>query len=51
MKIGIYQNMKEVKEALMRYAVANDIYTHDIDMQILVKDDALIVDIKEKADE
>lgn len=47
MKIGIYENMYEVQKALMRYAVANEIYTRDIDYRIIKKDDAYILDISE----
>lgn len=48
MKIGIYESRAEVQKALMRFAVANEIYTRDIDCIITEKDDAYILEIKEE---
>lgn len=48
MKIGIYENMKEVNEAILRYAVANNIYTHDIDLCVEDRDGAYVLDIREE---
>ena len=48
MKIGIYESRAEVQKALIRYAVANEQYTRDIDYVLIEKDDAYILDIKEE---
>lgn len=48
MKIGIYESKEELKKAIFRYAIANEIYTHDIDLIIEDKDGAYILDIREE---
>ena len=50
MKIGIYDNEADLKEALFRYVVANRSYTKNIDIHIIEKDGAYILDITRRVE-